>query len=124
VSEQTAQKVHMERFNLKKLSEVEPWPCQPTTNLGRKRTSNEPHVETEFGNRFPAGQQTSSPKGVLLQTAQSKLFLSSKTGIRGRKVRWQLTNQRVQRQGRGEIEGMQEWVEAMTSQSRAIWYPA
>jgi hypothetical protein len=40
-----------------------------------KKNSYEPQVETEFGNRFPAGQQASSPTRVLLQTAQTKLFL-------------------------------------------------
>jgi hypothetical protein len=51
-----------------------------------KKNFYEPQVETKFGNRFPAGHQASSPKRVLLQTAQTKLLLSPKTGIRGRKV--------------------------------------
>jgi hypothetical protein len=84
-----------------------------------KKNFYEPQVKTEFRDRFPAGQQASSPKQVLLQTEQTMLFLSSKTGIRGEESQM-IVDQSEGTSRTGEIEGMESWVEAMTSQSRAM----
>jgi hypothetical protein len=83
-----------------------------------------PQVGTEFRNRFAAGQQTFNPKRVFVQTAQTMLFVSHKTGIRGEESQVLVDQLEGTTSRTGEIGGMQAWVEAMTSQSGAIWNPA